>query len=78
MHENHTAASCTQHYFRPMWRGEDGSCVCVCVCVCARACVCRYRSQVAEVLRDKTIASDATALEYLAAAAGLQQFKQVR
>ncbi|GFH09653.1 uncharacterized protein HaLaN_04834, partial [Haematococcus lacustris] len=36
----------------------------------------RYRNQVAEVLRGKTIASDATALEYLATSAALQQFKQ--
>lgn len=37
----------------------------------------RYKNQVAEVLREKTVASDATALEYLAACAALQQFKQV-
>jgi len=37
----------------------------------------RYKNQVAEVLREKTVASDATALEYLAACGALQQFKQV-
>lgn len=45
--------------------------------LCFLSCAPRYRNQVAEVLREKTVASDATALEVVAAAAGLQQFKQV-
>jgi hypothetical protein len=44
---------------------------------CLPACLTdRYRAQVADVLRERTVAADAPALEYLAAAAALQQFKQ--